>query len=68
MNEEEMLNQFPEKYALLMDVFVNCIWGPDLFEKYPKLNRIYEMFALATLPECRGRGIAKKMVLASWQV
>jgi len=66
--EEELLKQYPEKYALLMAIFYEVIWDPIFFESYSHLTNLYAMFALGTLPEYRGRGIGTKMVLASWEV
>ncbi len=66
--EEELLARFPPQYAVLIDIFVNCMWAPEVFEKRPEIGRIYEMFALGVHPDYRSRGIAKRLVLESWEL
>ncbi len=68
LTEEELLSRFPPVYALLLDVFINTVWAPDVMAERPEIKRVYEMFAMATHPDYRSRGIARKLVAESWEV
>ena len=65
--EAELLARFPPTYALLIDIFVNCLWAPDVMAQRPEVNRVYEMFAMGVHPDYRSRGIAKNLVRESWE-
>ncbi len=57
-----MMARFPKAHALIMYLFDEALWPPDIFHKYPGHSKIFDFFALGTLPEYRGRGIAKELV------
>ena len=59
---EKYCQDFPETHAAIMAMFDELMWPGDVFSKYPSVNNIYDMFALATLPDYRGRGLATKLV------
>jgi len=66
--EAELLAEYPEQCAVMLYNVYNVFWPPDIFEANPDLNKIYDMIALSTLSNYRGRGIAKKLVLNAWEV
>jgi len=51
-----------------VDLVFTCIWAPDILENNPNINRIYDMHALCTDPDYRGRGIAKNLIQVAWKV
>ncbi len=49
--------------ASIMALTDEIMYPGDIFEAHPNDTRYYEMFALATSPEYRGKGIGKNLVL-----
>ena len=52
----------------MMSLFDDMMHPGDIFEKHPDRVQMYDMFALSTLPEYRGRGIATKLVQEAFKV
>ncbi len=59
---QELLSQYPKAHALIMYLFDEALWPPDVFRRYPGHEKVFDFFALGTRPEYRGRGIAKELV------
>ena len=51
-----------------MDILDRTIHPKDVLEKYPESTKIYDMFALCTDPEYRGRGLGTNMIKEAWKV
>ena len=59
---EDFQKDFPDAHAAIMALFDELTYAGDIFEAHPDVRKIYEMFAMATHPEYRGRGIAGQLV------
>jgi GNAT superfamily N-acetyltransferase len=55
---DEYSKTFPELHSAVMATFDELMYPGDIFMKYRDCHKIYDMFALATHPDYRGKGIA----------
>ena len=73
LSKKTTLDEYIEKFDseihahIYMDVD-RLIWLPDVFQKYPETNRIFNFYALGTDPSYRGRGIATQLVKQAFEV
>jgi ribosomal protein S18 acetylase RimI-like enzyme len=51
-----------------MGLFDELMWPGDIFAAHMDCKKIYDMYALGTHPDYRGRGLATKLVLESFKV
>ena len=59
---QEHAETFPDLHAGVMALFDDLMYPGDVFVSNPDVNKIYDMFALATRPDYRGQGVASKLV------
>ena len=59
---EDYCADFPKTHAAILTLFDEIMHSGDVFQRYPEVTKIYDMFALATLPNYRGRGLATNLV------
>ena len=65
---ETYCQDFPATQAAILSIFDEIMHSSDVFTANPDVTKIYDMFALATLPDYRGRGLATKMVQQALKV
>ena len=58
----EYCQDFPKTHAAILTLFDEIMHSGDVFQLYPDVSKIYDMFALATLANYRGRGLATNLV------
>ena len=51
----EYRKSFPHAQAVIRAMYDELLYPGDVFEKYPDVTKICNMFALATLPNYRGK-------------
>lgn len=68
LNYEDYAKTFPATHACIMDLFDDLMWPGDIFERYPGDSKIFDIFAVATHQNYRGKGLAKKLVEQSLEV
>ena len=59
---EKYRKEFDFAWSVIWDITDQTTHPSNIFEKYPDVTKIYDMFALATLPNYRGKGLATKLV------
>ena len=52
---DEYRKSFPHAQAVIRAMYDELLYPGDVFEKYPDVTKICNMFALATLPNYRGK-------------
>jgi len=59
---EAYCQDFPSTHAGILCLFDELMHSSDIFRQRPDVTKIYDMFALATLPNYRGKGLATQLV------
>ena len=59
---EAYCQDFPATHAGILCLFDELMHSSDIFRQRPDVTKIYDMFALATLPNYRGKGLATQLV------
>lgn len=55
-------------WAVIWDVTDQTTHPSNIFEKYPEVTKIYDMFCLCTHQDYRGKGLGTEMVKQSWKM
>ena len=59
---ETYCQDFPVTQAAILSIFDEIMHSSDVFAANPDVTKIYDMFALATLPDYRGRGLGRNSI------
>ena len=56
------------EWSVIWDVTDKTTHPSNIFEKYPEVTKIYDMFCLCTHHDYRGKGLGTEMVRQSWKM
>ena len=56
------------EWSVIWDVTDKTTHPSNIFEKYPEITKIYDMFCLCTHHDYRGKGLGTEMVRQSWKM
>ncbi len=55
-------------HAALMYIVDQIASCPEVFDNHPEVNKLYDMYALGTHRDYRGRGIGSELIRQAWKV